>query len=93
MKGRGLRRQRAGYGGVVPISRQPAHRLKPVPRLPELDAYFGMWVAVKDGKVIAADETSRGLAFRLHEMDDVGRRGAVIEYVRPSTDGYVVGAG
>lgn len=92
-RARGLWRRRGRYRRAVPISRQPGRRLEPIPRPRELDSYVGMWVAVKSGQVIAADGTSRGLAFVLHKMTDAARRGAVIEYVRPSTDGYVVGAG
>lgn len=67
--------------------------MEPIPRPSALDSYVGMWVAVESGEVIAADSTSRGLAFVLHKMTDAARRAAIIEYVRPSTDGYVVGAG
>ncbi len=52
-----------------------------------------MWVAVIDGEVVAAEETSRALAFRLHQMDHVRRRRAVMEYVRPTAAAYIVGAG
>jgi len=33
------------------------------------------------------------LALRLHDMDHRKRRRVVIEYVRPTTDSYIVGAG
>ena len=83
----------AGYGGNVPISRTPGRRLKPVPRLPELDRFVGHWVAIKDGKVIAASESSQDLAYELHKLGPRAE-GAVTEYVRPGRDdAYIVGVG
>jgi hypothetical protein len=77
---------RHGYRPVV-------DRFRPVPRPPELDSYVGYWVAVLDGKVIDAAPTSHQLAVRLHHMDHRKRRRAVVEYVRPAADAYIVGAG
>jgi hypothetical protein len=48
---------------------------------------------VADGNVVAAAESSHQLALRLHDMDHRKRRQVVIEYVRPTTDSYIVGAG
>ncbi len=89
---RWLRRSRRGYRGVVGNSR-PQQRLAPIPRPAGLEQYAGMWVAVIAGEVVAAEETSRALAFRLHQMDHLKRRRAVMEYVRPTAAAYVVGAG
>ncbi len=68
-------------------------RVAPSPRLPELERFEGSWVAVVDGKVVAAAPTSHELALRLHDMDRSQRQRVVIEYVRPTTDSYIVGAG
>jgi hypothetical protein len=45
------------------------------------------------GPVVAAAETSHSLALKLHDMDHRKRRRVVVEYVRPTTDSYIVGAG
>jgi hypothetical protein len=52
-----------------------------------------MWVAVVDGEVVAAARTSHALAVKLHDMDHRQRRKAVVEFVRPTTDAYIIGAG
>ena len=68
-------------------------RFRPLPRPAALDRYTGCWVAVLDGEVIAAAQTSHELAVRLHDMDHRKRARAVVEYVRPTSDAYIVGAG
>jgi hypothetical protein len=58
-----------------------------------LDQWVGKWVAIKDDKVIAVSDTSRGLAYELHKLGPRAA-GAVTEFVRPSQDDtYAVGAG
>jgi hypothetical protein len=81
------------YPGTVPIARSAGRSVPPVPHLEELDRWTSHWVAVKDGKVIAASESSRDLAYQLRKLGSRAR-GAVTEYVRPdSDDTYVVGGG
>lgn len=63
------------------------------PSRPDLSSFEGSWVAVVDGQVIAAEETSHRLALRLRGMDHRRRADAVVEYVRPTVDAYIVGAG
>lgn len=64
-----------------------------MPHLDALDEWVGHWVAVKDGEVIAASETSADLAYRLKTMGSRAE-GAVTEYVRPGReDAYAIGAG
>jgi hypothetical protein len=46
--------------------------MEPERRLPELDRWVGLWVAVKDGKVIAAAPTSLELVDALHTLRPVG---------------------
>jgi hypothetical protein len=58
-----------------------------------LENFAGMWVAVVDDEVVAAAATSHALALQLYQMDHRKRRRAVVEYVRPTTDAYIVGAG
>jgi hypothetical protein len=64
-----------------------------VPRPAELDSYENLWVALIDGVVAAAEETSHKLALKLYEMDPKRRERAIVEFVRPTADSYIVGAG
>lgn len=65
----------------------------PLPRPSELDRFEGMWVAVVDDEVVAAEHTSHKLALKLHTMDHRKRDRATVEYVRPTGDSYIVGVG
>ena len=65
---------------------------EPERRLPELDQWEGYWVAVKDGKVIAAAHNSRDLVPQLHEMGERGK-GAVAQYVMPRSETITIGVG
>ena len=78
-----------GYRRYMP------HReaVQPLPRPRSLDAFENMWVAVVDGKVAQAAESSHDLALKLHDMDHRRRGRAVIRFVRPTSDSYIVGAG
>lgn len=71
-------------------SRQVVDKLTPVPYPQELYGLEGKWVAVRDGKVVAAAETSRQLVARMREQHIVGAR---VQYVAPPEDGYKVGLG
>jgi hypothetical protein len=68
-------------------------RVPPVARPAELDRYSGLWVALVNGEVVAAEPTSHRLALSLHSMDHRKRNKVVIEYVRPASDSYIVGVG
>lgn len=67
-------------------------RVEPERALPGLDQWSGMWVAVKDGKVIAAASNSRDLVPMVRELGEAGQ-GAVAQYVQPHTDEIVIGVG
>jgi hypothetical protein len=68
--------------------------MEPERRLPELDNWVGLWVAVKDGKVIAAAPTSLELVDALHKLRPVGAgKGAVAQYVPEPTDYVMIGVG
>jgi hypothetical protein len=71
----------------------PRPRLAPEPRSPGLSKFEGLWVAVIGDEVVAAEKSSHALALKLHEMDHRRRSRAVVEYVRPTGDSYIVGAG
>lgn len=75
------------------MAERAARRIAPVPRPDVIERFAGMWVAVLDGDVVAAEPTSHALAMRLHGMDHRKRRRVVVEYVRPTTDSYIVGVG
>lgn len=84
------RLQRA-YRGVMPIGRRggPA----PVPQSPDLEPFRGQWVAVANGKVVAAGKDSRELAFRLSKLPDSVRRAAVMQKVHKPSSEILVGMG
>lgn len=86
-----LRHLTRRYADRVPLGRR-APAAVPVPYLEEKDRFVGMWVAVKDGHVVAVAETSRGLVYELRKMGPKGA-GAVAEFVRPASESYIVGAG
>ncbi len=87
---RWLDRLRPRYREGVPAQREvvPA-----VPRPAEFDRYENLWVALIDGVVAAAEETSHKLAMKLYDMDPKRRERAIVEFVRPTSDSYIVGAG
>jgi hypothetical protein len=66
--------------------------MKPLPYLRELDRYIGKWVAVKDGHVVAFADSSTEVAHRLRELGDAAS-GAILQYVQPEVNAYVVGVG
>lgn len=80
------------YARRMAIHRRPSEPMRPLPYLRELDRYVGKWVAVKDGHVVTFADTSTELALRLRELGADGR-GAVMQFVRPEADSYIVGVG
>ncbi len=79
------------YSGRMPIGRRgvPA----PVPQSPDLEPFRGQWVAVANGKVVAAGKDSRELAFSLSKLPDSVRRNAVMQKVHKPTSEILVGMG
>ena len=73
-------------------TRRGPRPVEPERALPGLDQWSGMWVAVKDGKVIAAAYNSRDLVPMVRELGEAGK-GAVAQFVPPHTDEIVVGVG
>lgn len=82
-------RERVTYRGTV--TDRPT-RMRPVPRPSALDGWAGMWVAVKDGKVIRAAPTSTDLVRQVIEMGPAGE-GAVAQFVPPHSESVVIGVG
>lgn len=64
--------------------------ITPVPYPPELQGLEGKWVAVKDGRVVAAETTSRNLVAKMKHEHIVG---ATVQYVPMPEEGYKVGLG
>jgi len=62
------------------------------PRPAELDGFEGRWVAVKNGKVVAAARTSRELVPQIPALGEVGR-GAVAQLVPLLSDAVMIGVG
>lgn len=65
---------------------------KPEPRPAELNEFVGMWVAVKDGRVVTCANNARDLVPRLHELGEAGK-GAVAQYVPYPTEAIMIGVG
>jgi helix-turn-helix protein len=66
--------------------------MEPERRLADLDAWVGCWVAVKDGRVIAAASNSRDLVPELRKLGPEAE-GAVAQFVTPPSDEIMVGVG
>jgi Family of unknown function (DUF5678) len=67
-------------------------RQEPERRVPALDGWEGCWVAVQDGKVIAAASTSGELVPKLVEMGDTARD-AIAQFVPKPSNVIVIGVG
>ena len=72
---------------------RPTRCVPPVPRPRELKGFDGKWVAVAGHEIVASAETSHELARKLRSKAPDQLREIVIQYVRPTTDSYLVGAG
>jgi hypothetical protein len=57
-----------------------------------LAAWAGMWVAVKDGDVVASAATSADIVRSVRALGERGR-GAVTQFVPPPSDVIVIGVG
>jgi hypothetical protein len=68
------------------------HAVEPVRRPDFLDNWVGMWIAVKDGEVIAAAYNSRELVPMVREKGKAGE-GAVAQFVPPRSEDIVIGVG
>lgn len=73
-------------------SRRGRRRVEPERALPGLDQWSGMWVAVKDGRVIAAAHNSRDLVPMVRDLGEAGK-GAVAQFAPPHADEIIVGVG
>lgn len=78
---------RVTYRGQVDERRVPVVR-----RDPALSRWSGLWVAVKDGEVVAAAETSHALVKKVVELGPAAR-GAVAQFVPEPSDATVIGVG
>lgn len=79
------------YACAMGTPREP-QRLEPERRPAGIDCWAGMWVAVKDGEVIASANNSRDLVPMVRELGESGQ-GAVAQFVPYRTDDIVIGLG
>lgn len=80
------------YRHPMGVARRPGAPISPEARPADLDRFEGMWVAVRDGAVIAAAPTSRELVYAVRKLADRGN-GAVAQYVPPPESFHMVGVG
>lgn len=72
--------------------RSSRREIRPV-RLPAgLERWEGLWVAVKDGDVVAAAHNSRDLVVEVRKLGRAGD-GAVAQFVPPYSEEIVIGVG
>lgn len=80
------------YRRFMGLARRHDGFANPAPRLRELDEFIGRWVAVKDGHVVAAAESSKALVYEVHKLGTKGK-GAVVQFVPPPSRSSMVGVG
>lgn len=78
---------RSGYSRAM-----SPRKVEPIRRDPKLDHWVGMWIAVKDGEVIAAAHNSNELVRMVIEMGPKGA-GAVAQFVPQRQDSIIIGVG
>jgi len=66
--------------------------IEPLSRPAGIDSYEGQWVAVKDGRVVAAAPHARDLVILVRDMGEEGSD-ATVEFVAPPSDSFMVGVG
>ena len=67
-------------------------KVAPIRRDPALDRWVGMWIAVKDGEVVAAAYNSHELVKMVIELGPKAA-GAVAQFVPQRQDSIVIGVG
>lgn len=67
-------------------------RVEPVRQPPELHEFRGKWVAVKDGRVVAAANSSLELVSEVRRQGPL-MKGAVAQYVPEPSDTIIIGVG
>lgn len=83
----------APYASAMGIARRDkGRRYSPVGMPSSLAMYEGLWVAVLDGKIVAAANTSRELVGDLAKLGPAGR-GATMQRVPAAERGLMVGLG
>lgn len=87
-----LRRAGALPGYFGHMRHNPIHKVEPVRRPEGLDRWSGLWVAIKNGEVIAVADSSLALVPKVREMGPKGA-GAVAQFVAPRSLDIVIGVG
>ena len=76
----------------MPVARQPSGPMEPTRRPAGLDEFLGKWVAMKNGRVVAAADSSRELAYALNKLGS-SAEGSVMRYVAEPSNSVMVGLG
>jgi Family of unknown function (DUF5678) len=74
------------------MGEQARRKVEPERRPVGIDRWAGMWVAIKNGEVIAASDNSRDLVARVRSQGPAAE-GAVAQYVPHRTDDIMIGVG
>lgn len=82
-------------GASYPAGMGIARRGAPEPAVPpaDLSRYYGLWVAVLRGEVVAAADTPKALVHEMSKLDAVARRDAVMQKAHPPSGAVVIGMG
>ena len=87
-----FRRDTYALGYPPRMGKRVLRKVEPERRPPGIDHWAGLWVAIKDGEVIAASENSRDLVAMVRSKGPAAE-GAVAQYVPRHTDDIVIGVG
>lgn len=82
----------SAYRRLMAIARRPERRLAPIEATIGLEKYEGLWIAVKDERVVAAAETTRELVYALAKIGP-SAEGATMQRVPKPENGLLVGLG
>lgn len=82
----------SAYRRLMAIARRPERRLAPIEATVGLEKYEGLWIAVKDERVVAAGKTTRELVYALAKIGP-SAEGATMQRVPKPENGLLVGLG
>ncbi len=82
-------------GGSYSLAMGIARGGRPEPAVPapDLSPYYGQWVAVRAGQVVAAADTPQQLVYAMSKLSDADRREAVMQKAHPPSGAVVIGMG
>lgn len=82
----------SAYRRLMAIARRPDRRLPPAEAPIGLEMYEGLWVAVKNERVVAAAGSTRELVYALAKIGP-SAEGATMQRVPKPENGLLVGLG